>query len=42
MLQFMGSQRVRHDWVTELKSGIEGGIEGKRASCIRSYQRRAR
>ena len=35
------SQTRLSDW-TELKSGTEGGIEGKRASCIRSYQRRAR
>ena len=28
-LQSMGSQRVRHDWVTKHSTGVEGNIEGK-------------
>ena len=38
MLQFMGSQRVRHDWVTELtdwldwSSGFHDGSDGKESS----------
>ena len=39
MLQFMGSQKVRHDWVTELnwtekqRMGFSGGASGKELTC---------
>ena len=38
MLWFMGSQRVRHDWATELNwtdpwLGVPGGTSGKESAC---------
>ena len=35
MLQSMGSQRVRHDWVTEQQQhrGFHGGSDGKDSVC---------
>ena len=37
VLQFMGSQRVRHNWVTELNcnifEGFPGSLDGKESAC---------